>query len=124
MSQSMNPAPPFSLPSQLGSLTIRTSPGEISENQDKKVLSTYREVRDVANLANSISIGVQNTYYGAQNESITPVGKSIASMIEEIGLIMYQKLKENNIQLFLRKNSDLNTWAASITKWLQNFILT
>jgi hypothetical protein len=121
----MNQDQPFSLPSQLASLTIGPSSGE-SENQNNKVPSTYREVRDITNLANSISIGVQNTYtyYGAQNEAITPIGKSIASMIEEIKLIVYQWLKEKNIQLFLQKILDLNTLAASITKWLQSFTPT
>jgi hypothetical protein len=80
---------PFSLSSQLDSLTIKRLPGEISENQEQKASDTYRKIRDVVNLSKSISIGVQNTYYGAQNEPITPVGQSIASMIEEIQLIMY-----------------------------------
>jgi hypothetical protein len=86
MSESMNPDPPFSLPSQLDRLTIGTSRGGKSDNECKKVPSTYR---DVVNHANSISIGVQNTYYAGPSESITPVGKSIASMIEEIQLIIY-----------------------------------
>jgi len=86
MSESMNLDLPFSLPSELDRLTIGTSRGEKSENEGKKVPITYG---DAVNRANSINIGVQNTYYTAPSESITPVGKSIACTIEEIQLIMY-----------------------------------